>query len=110
MTAMERQDTIMAMLRKERSITVDHLAEALDCSRSTIKRDLIDLSINGFPVISRKGRYGGGIELADWYQPTRTSLCPEQLKALRDAMSNATDPQMRAALGSIIDQFGPKQR
>ena len=109
MTAAERQDLIMATLRKERRVTISDLVGALGCSERTIRYDLDALNTSGFPLITIRGRHGGGVELAEWYQPHRSALCPEQLKALREAVANAADPQMRMALGSIIDQFGPRR-
>ena len=108
MTAAERQDMIIATLRKERKVTMKRLSVALGCSMSTVYRDIDTLSVS-FPLILIRGRYGGGVELAEWYQPHRSSLCPEQLKALREAISKTADPQTRQALGSILDQFGPRQ-
>ena len=109
MTAAERQDLIIATLRKERRVTISSLVGALGCSERTIRYDLDALSASGFPVITIRGRHGGGVELAEWYQPHRSALCPEQLQALREAISKTADPQARMALGSILDQFGPRQ-
>ena len=108
MTAAERQDMIVATLRKERKVTMSRLADALDCSMSTVYRDVTALSTS-LPIISTRGRYDGGVELADWYQPHRTTLCPEQLEVLRRLMTSA-QPEDRMILGSILDQFGPRQR
>ena len=109
MTAAERQDRIRAILRKERRVLVCNLTVALGCSRSTVLRDLEVLSASGFPLVTIRGRYGGGVELAEWYQPHRNSLCPEQLMALQAAVTNTKDPLARMALGSILDQFGPRR-
>ena len=109
MTAAERQDLIVATLRKERRVTISSLVGALGCSERTIRYDLDALSASGFPVITIRGRHGGGVELAEWYQPHRSTLCQEQLIARREAMKNTADHQMRTALGSILDQFGPRR-
>ena len=109
MTAAERQDLIIATLRKERRVTISSLVRALGCSERTIRYDIDALSASGFPLITIRGRYGGGVELAEWYQPHRSSLCPEQLMALQAAVANIKDPLTRMALGSILDQFGPRR-
>ena len=108
MTAAERQDLIVATLRKERRVTISSLVGALGCSERTIRYDLDALSASGFPVITIRGRHGGGVELAEWYQPHRSALCPEQLAVLRRFMTCAA-PDDRKVLGSIIDQFGPRR-
>ena len=109
MTAAERQDLIVATLRKERRVTIGNLATALGCSERTVRYDIDALSTSGFPLNTIRGRHGGGVELAEWYQPHRSTLCQEQLIALREVMKNTADPQMRTALGSILDQFGPRR-
>ena len=108
MTAAERQDLIVAVLRKQRSVVRKELAAACGCNERTIRRDIVALSVSGFPVEAVPGN-GGGVRLAEWYQPHRSTLCQEQLIALREAMKNTADPQMRTALCSILDQFGPRR-
>ena len=107
MTAAERQDQIMATLRSERRVTMGRLAEMLKCNIRTICRDIESLSLS-FPLVTIHGRHGGGVELADWYQPQRATLCPEQLEVLRRLM-NSAQPEDRTTLGSILDQFGPRR-
>ena len=107
MTAAERQDLMMATLRKERRASISNFAAACGCNERTIRRDIEILSTSGFPVETSQG-HGGGVALAEWYQPHRSTLCPEQLEVLRRFMASAT-PEDRAALGSIIDQFGPRR-
>jgi len=105
-TPAERQDLIMAMLRKQRSVVRKELATACGCNERTIRRDIDALSVSGFPVEAVPGN-GGGVRLAEWYQPHRTTLCPEQMEVLRRLM-NSAQPEDRATLGSILDQFGPR--
>ena len=107
MTAAERQDLIMATLRRERTATISNFAAACGCNARTIRRDIEALSVSGFPVETVQGN-GGGVRLAEWYQPHRTTLGPEQLEVLQRFMASAL-PADRAVLGSIIDQFGPRR-
>ena len=109
MTAAERRDLLMATLRKERKASIGNFAAVCGCNERTIRRDIEALSASGFPVETTRGRYDGGVKLADWYQPHRTTLCPEQLEVLRRLMTSA-QPEDRMILGSILDQFGPRQR
>jgi len=107
MTAAERQNLMMATLRKERRASISHFAAACGCNERTIRRDIEALSVSGFPVETAQG-HGGGVQLADWYQPHRTALCPEQMEVLRRLMTSV-QPDDRAILGSILDQFSPKR-
>ena len=108
MTAAERQDRIIAMLRTERMVTMKRLAIALGCSMSTVNRDIATLSANGFPIETVRGRYGGGVKLMDWYHPQLLSLCPEQMSLLRK-IAPMLDVKELQVLNSIIDQFGPRR-
>ena len=106
MTAAERQELIMASLRKERKIQVCNLVDMLGCSRRTILRDIEALSLT-FPLEAIRGRYGGCVKLRDDYQPHHSVLNPAQILALRNAVKSSTDPQQRMDLLSILDQFSP---
>ena len=105
MTAAERQDLIMATLRKQRKATLREFAAHCDCTERTIQNDVVALSAS-FPLMTVQGK-GGGVKLAEWYQPQRATLCPEQLEVLQRLM-NSAQPEDRATLGSILDQFGPR--
>lgn len=107
MTAAERQDLIVATLRKERRVTMKSLAAALDCNIRTIHRDIDELSVAGYPIESVRGRYGGGVKLMDWYHPQRTTLCPEQIALLKE-LAPTLDAAKLPVLASILDQFGPR--
>jgi DeoR/GlpR family transcriptional regulator of sugar metabolism len=43
----ERRSAILELLREQKKVTVDHLADTLDASRETIRRDLSELAISG---------------------------------------------------------------
>jgi DeoR family transcriptional regulator, glycerol-3-phosphate regulon repressor len=47
MRVSERRDRILALVRREQRVAVDLLAEKLDASHETIRRDLADLAIRG---------------------------------------------------------------
>ena len=104
MTAAERRDHIMAKLRSERRATVAGLMNELGCSRRTLLYDLEALSAT-FPLVTVQGK-NGGVMLADWYQPQRSSLGPEQIEVLKRFASSA-DTEDRMILNSILDQFSP---
>ncbi len=61
--------------------TASELAEELEVSERTIYRDVVALSISGFPVFTEKGP-GGGIQLIEEYRTSLTGLSPEEVKAL----------------------------
>ena len=105
MTSAERQELIMATLQKQRTAKIDNLAFALGCSERSVRRDVEALTAS-FPLETVQGRYGGGIKLADWYQPQRTCLGPEQIETLK-RLANSVSRKDRMILNSILDQFSP---
>ena len=104
MTAAERQDRIMATLRKQRKATMQEFAVAFNCTERTVRNDVAALSAT-FPLVTVQGK-NGGVMLADWYQPQRSSLGPEQIEVLKRFASSA-DTEDRMILNSILDQFSP---
>ena len=105
MTAAERQDLIMATLRKQQTARIRDFATACGCTERTIRSDIAALTAT-FPLMTVQGRYGGGIKLADWYQPQRTCLGPEQIETLK-RLANSVSRKDRMILNSILDQFSP---
>jgi len=72
-------------------------------SRSTILRDVATLTCS-LPIETVRGRYGGGVKLADDYRPHRSTLSPEQAQAVRRA-AERTSGRERQTLLSILAQF-----
>lgn len=99
----ERREAIYAELRAARHLTVDYLAEKYSVNEKTIRRDIEELTLV-YPVETVRGRYGGGVKLSDWYQPTRSTLCPEQI-ALLKKLAPSLEGNDLTVLNSIISQF-----
>ena len=106
MTAADRQDLIMATLRKQRTAKIREFAAAFGCTERTVQNDIVALSAT-FPLMTVQGN-GGGVKLADWYQPQRTCLGPEQIETLKRFASSASEED-RMILNSILDQFSPRR-
>lgn len=94
---------IYAELKAKRHLTIGYLANKYNVSERTIRRDVDELTLV-YPIETVCGRYGGGIKLSDWYQPTRSTLCPEQM-ALLKKLAPSLQGQDLVVLNSIISQF-----
>ena len=105
MGANERRSAIYSELCAARHLTVDYLAEKFCVNEKTIRRDVEELMLT-YPVETVRGRYGGGIKLADWYRPTSRTLCPEQM-ALLKKLAPSLDNADLTVMNSIISQFAP---
>ena len=104
MSASERREMILSILCARRFETADNLAESLHVSIRTIYRDVEALSCS-YPIETVRGRYGGGIQLAAWFQPSgkKLSLVQEMLLyRLRTALSGDD----LVVMNSILVQFG----
>lgn len=105
MSPNERRNNIYAELRAQRHLTIDYLAEKYSVNEKTIRRDIDELTLT-YPIETVRGRYGGGVKLSDWYHPTRTTLCPEQVALLKKLAPSLQGDDL-AVLNSILTQFAP---
>lgn len=62
MRARQRHDSILRLLRRNGSVTVDGLAQEVRASRRTVLRDVVALRDEGYVIHSESGP-GGGLQL-----------------------------------------------
>ena len=101
----ERRQAIWTVLCKRRHDTAANLASEFGVSQRTIWYDIEELMLT-HPIETVCGRYGGGVKLPDWYHPTRTTLCPEQVALLKKLAPSLQGDDL-AVLNSILSQFAP---
>lgn len=101
----ERRQWIMDTLTSRRKTTVDELAVACGVDERTIRRD-VDALTCFYPIETVRGRYGGGIKLADWYWPNRKTLSPDQAELLK-RLASTLKGKDQLIMSSIISQFAP---
>ena len=73
----DRQQQIINLLCQRRSDTVQNLAADPGVCERTIRRDIEELTLT-HPLETVRGRYGGGVKMADWYFRDRPKLSPKQ--------------------------------
>ncbi len=100
---LERRNAIMNTLRRDGRTTVASLARTFDVSERTIYTDITALS-TGYPIRTVRGRYGGGVELANWFHPNANTLSPQQEELLRRLRPTLTGNDL-VVLNSILVQF-----
>lgn len=66
MTPSERREAILKVLCQRRQDKIDNLAFEFGVSVRTIKNDIEELSL-AYPIETVRGRYGGGVKVADGY-------------------------------------------
>lgn len=81
------------------------LASELDVGMRTIRKDITALSLT-FPILTVRGRYGGGVALADWFQPNAHTLSPRQEELLQRLKPTLAGNDL-IVLNSILVQFSP---
>ena len=105
MTSMERREALLDVLCQRKPDQIKNLAEEFGVSERTIRTDIEVLSCS-YPIETVRGRYGGGVKVADWYHRDRKTLSPEQV-ALLKRLAPGLKGQDLATLNSIINTFGP---
>jgi predicted DNA-binding transcriptional regulator YafY len=100
-----RADRLVAallFLQAKGRITAAELAEELEISERTARRDLEGLSLAGIPVYSQPGR-GGGWELIGGARTDLSGLTADEARALfLIAGPSGATPQVRAALRKLV--------
>jgi DeoR/GlpR family transcriptional regulator of sugar metabolism len=104
----ERREALLEKLLQRRQDTIDNLAAEFGVHEQTIRRDIEQLT-SSYPLETVRGRYGGGVRVADWYRQDRRNLTPEQM-ALLDKRASTLQGEKRAVMDSILAQFAPHSR
>ena len=105
----ERRAAIFDALCIRRQDTVENLASEFGVSEKTIRRDIEELSCS-YPIETVRGRYGGGVKVADWYHPHRNILSNEQQHVLSELLGTCNAHQANV-LHQMLDEYGsPQQR
>ena len=108
MNPYDRQTAIMNILCRERHTTTARLAAELGYTERTIRSDITTLSL-GYPLQTVRGRYGGGVQLADWFYPQSMTLALRQKELLERIQPLLTGEDL-IVLNSILLQFDPLKR
>ena len=101
-----RADRLVAallVLQAKGRVTAAELAEELEVSERTARRDLEGLSLAGVPVYSQPGR-GGGWELIGGARTDLSGLTADEARALflLAGPAAAATPEIRAALRKLV--------
>lgn len=104
----ERRELLLESLLQRREDTIDNLASEFGVNERTIRRD-IELLTSSYPLETIRGRYGGGVRVADWYRQGRRHLTSEQA-ALLGKLASTLQGEERAVMDSILAQFAPYSR
>ena len=103
MTPSERRSAILHLLCIRRHDTASNLAEQFGVSERTIRADLVALSCY-YPIQPVRGRYAGGIYLADWFHIESHTLSPIQ-QALLVKLRQPLKGEELQVMNSILAQF-----
>ena len=102
MTANARRQEIVEILSDRRSEKIENLMSEFNVSRSTIKRDIEELSLS-YPIYSVSGN-GGGIRVADGWYSNRRYLKPVQ-EELLIKLKSGLQPDDIQVMESILAAF-----
>jgi DeoR/GlpR family transcriptional regulator of sugar metabolism len=99
----ERRKEIMETLCQRRHETMKNLAFQFGVSVRTIKNDIDILSLS-YPLITMRGRYGGGVKVIDGFNMNRKYLNPQQQELLERLCIDLSGNDL-AVMNSIIKDF-----
>ena len=100
--ANERRQAIWHSLCRHRQMTMNDLVAEYKTCRATILRDISVLSLS-YPIVTIRGN-GGGVKLADWYEPGKQKLTPAQTDLLLRLSSTLTGADAHI-MHSILSQY-----
>ena len=103
MTPSERREAILKVLCQRRQDTIESLAFEFGVSVRTIKYDIEELTL-AHPIETVRGRYGGGVKVADGYYVGRNYLKPNQQELLKRLSETLTGDDL-ATMQSIFRDF-----
>lgn len=106
MGASERRRAILEVLCQRRQDTRENLAQEFGVSLRTISNDIDELS-RTYPIITTRGKYGGGIKVLDGYRLDRKYLNPAQQHLLK-RLAKTLSGQDRDIMESILRDFALK--
>ena len=104
MKASARRQASLEALCERRSDKVENLAFEFQVNRTTIMRDILELSLS-HPIYTQSGRHGGGIYVADGYYLGKQYLSEEQRNVIESLIPTVGDDQRKVLL-SIVSKFG----
>lgn len=99
----DRLVAILLLLQAKGHVTAAQVAEELEVSERTARRDLEALGVAGLPIYSRQGR-NGGWQLAGGGRTDLSGLTAAEARALFLVAGPAADatPQIKAALRKLV--------
>lgn len=103
MKANERRQALLEHLCEVRQSTLENLAFHFSVSLSTIRRDVLELSLS-YPVYTVCGKYDGGVYIANDYYLGKRYLISEEKELLESIMPTLDDDQQKL-MASIIRKY-----
>lgn len=106
--ANERRQKILEILCVRRQETMENLAQEFNVTTRTIRNDIEELTL-AHPIETVRGRYCGGVRVADGYYLGRKYLKPDQQELLKRLSENLTGEDL-ATMNSILSEFALTKR
>ena len=105
--ANERRRAILEVLCQRKQDTMKNLANEFHVSLRTICYDIDELARN-YPIVTTRGKYKGGVKIADGYRLDRKYLNPKQQHLLK-RLSKTLSGEDRDIMESILRDFTLKE-
>ncbi len=106
--ANDRRQEIIDLLVERGHILVSGLMEYFKVSKTTIYRDIQELSFS-YPIYTVVGRVGGGVYISEDYKPGNRYISDDEVRILTELLPKANEEQ-RKVLEKMIKKFSIKRR
>ena len=103
MSPNERRQAVLNALVDRREDRIENLAREFGVSMHTLRRDIEELTL-AYPLVTVRGRYGGGVKVEDWYHPGRKTLSPVQAQLLKKLATSLNGQDLKI-MNSIFTDF-----
>lgn len=104
----DRLLAILTILLQKEQITAPELARRMEVSRRTIGRDIDDLCMAGFPIITRQGT-GGGISISDAYKLDKSVLTKDELQSILIGLKGLESVDGTSGIEKLLQKLAPVQ-
>ncbi len=106
MSIIERREELIRIMIAKRKSTVPQLADALQVSNNTIRRDILALT-SDYPLDTVSGN-GGGVVIDRNYHPYKNVLTYEQTRILEEIMNSTSNLHHKEALRQMLAELTSK--
>ena len=103
MSSKERREQIVELICMKRYVTISELIRKLNVSKSTILRDITELSLS-YPIYTKDGR-NGGIYIEEGFRLNKKEYLSDEQENLLKELTGTVNESQAKILQQILSTF-----